>query len=479
MSDAISADQTAKIQMPQVAGTFYPDDALQLSAQISRCMAASRRASITQPKMVIAPHAGLIYSGGVAATALRGLVGRQSIIKRVVLIGPAHRFPLRGLALNPASVWRTPLGDVPVDLVHQRRLKPLAEVSVDERPFAGEHSLEVLLPILQVCLDKFEIVPILCGDASPQTVAEVLERVWGGPETIIVVSSDLSHFMAEQAAKEHDTGTRRLIETLAFDRLSADRACGHRAIAGALLRARELDLRVTGIDFATSGDVTNDHTRVVGYGAFAFEYALQARLAHDERQLLLTTAARSLQFAVQNGGQMPQVNLNGSLPLTLSAMRATFVTLEKQHRLRGCIGSLAPQRPLLTDVLVNTIKAGFGDPRFPPLKPEELNDITLSVSILSHPRLTKVETEAQLIDELSPDRDGLIISDQGRSALFLPHVWSQIPEPRLFLTALRQKAGLPGDHWSPTFRAQIFTAEKFASPIASLLHNAPPAGKAA
>jgi AmmeMemoRadiSam system protein B/AmmeMemoRadiSam system protein A len=465
----------SQIHLPQVAGTFYPADMIELGAQLRRCLMVARHSTIRHPKLVIAPHAGLIYSGGVAASAFTGLAARQPAIRRVVLIGPAHRYPFKGLALHPASVWRTPMGDVPVDLVFQRRVKPLAGVSVDERPFQGEHALEVLLPLLQASLEKFEIVPLLCGDAAPELVAEALERLWGGPETLIVVSSDLSHFMPEQEAKAHDTGTRRLIETLAYDQITSDRACGHRPVSGALLLARKFDLRVTGIDFATSGDLTNDHTRVVGYGAFAFEYAAQARLGSDERALLMSTAARSLLFAVQNGGNAPQLNLQGQLPLSMSAIRATFVTLEKEHRLRGCIGSLAPHRPLLLDVVANTIKAGFQDPRFPPLQADELLTLNLSISILSHARTIDVASEAQLIEELSPDRDGLVIIDQGRSALFLPHVWAQIPDPKLFLTALKQKAGLPGDHWSPTFRAKRFTVEKFAAPLASLLQNAAPA----
>jgi AmmeMemoRadiSam system protein B/AmmeMemoRadiSam system protein A len=454
---------------PQVAGTFYPAVPSELAAQLRRCLQVSKHSFIANPKMVIAPHAGLMYSGGVAASAFGGLSSRQCPIKRVVLVGPAHRFAFRGLALHPAKIWRTPLGDVPVDQMMQRRLNPMAEVVVDERPFAGEHSLEVLLPLLQVCLEKFEIVPILCGDVAPTVVADALERVWGGLETLIVISSDLSHYMEEQAAKTHDTSTRRLIETYAVDQITPDRACGHRAIGGALLRAKALDMRVTGLDFCTSGDVTNDHSRVVGYGAFAFEQAAQARLPREEQDVLLTAAARALAHATEHAGQMPVVNLRGSMPPTLSAMRATFVTLEKDHRLRGCIGSLRPHRPLLNDVMINAVKAGFSDPRFPPLMRDELQHLTMSVAILSEPRPIVAETETQLIEDLSPDRDGLIISDQGRSAVFLPHVWAQIPDPRLFLTALRQKAGLPGDHWSPTFRAQRFSVEKFAAPLSKLM----------
>lgn len=457
------------IQPPQVAGTFYPADPLQLATQLKRCMLEGKRTSIEAPKVIVAPHAGLIYSGGVAASAFSGLARRSDLIRRVVLIGPAHKFAFRGIALATANRWRTPLGDVPVDLLMQRRLKPMAEVTVDDRPFQNEHALEVLLPFLQISLKSFEIVPMLVGDVEPSVVSEALERVWGGPETLIVVSSDLSHYKPAQEAKDFDTVTRRLVETLDVEKLNGERACGHRALAGALLRAGALDLRVTGIDMATSGDLTGDDSRVVGYGAFHMEYAARAALSLPERRVLLITAARILAHACQTGGKVPALKVNGSLPMTLSAMRATFVSLEQDGRLRGCIGSTQAHRPLLQDVLANTVKAGFGDRRFAPVTTQDLDGLDLSISVLSHQRPIAAANEQALLDELSPDRDGLIITDQGRSALFLPHVWKQIPDPKIFLAALRQKAGLASDHWSPTFKALRFGAEKFGAPVKALL----------
>lgn len=464
-----SGTGTEAIQLPQVADGFYPADPVQLAAQLRRCLLAGKRTSIEAPKIIVAPHAGLIYSGGVAASAFSGLSRRAGMVKRVVLIGPAHKFAFRGIALATASRWRTPLGDIPVDLMMQRRLKPMAEVTFDDRPFQNEHSIEVLLPFLQVSLSAFEIVPMLVGDATPQVVAEALERVWGGPETIIVVSSDLSHFKPGQEAKDFDAVTRRVVETLDWSALNAERACGHRALAGALIRAQGLDMRVSAVDMATSGDLTGMEGKVVGYGAFHMEYAAQAKLSKPERAMLLTTAARVLAHACQHDGKTPNLSIKGDLPMTMSAMRATFVSLEKDGRLRGCIGSTRAHQPLLKDVLVNTMKAAFGDPRFPKLATDELFALDLSVSILSHPRPIDAVNEQALLDDLSPDRDGLIIADQGRSALFLPHVWKQIPDPKIFLAALRQKAGLPGDHWSPTFKAYRFSAEKFGAPVRELL----------
>ena len=453
----------------QVAGTFYPEDRQGLSNQLSRCIVSAVQSSIRAPKIIIAPHAGFTFSGGVAASAFHGLANRSDLIRRVVLVGPAHKMSFKGIALHPARAWRTPLGDVTVDWTMLRRVQPLPGVVMDDRPFLREHALETHLPFLQVSLKQFEICPMLVGDASPELVAQALERVWGGPETLISVSSDLSHFLSDTAARTIDQETRRIIETLDAERLNATRACGHRAIAGALRLARTHDLRVTGIDLKNSSDMTDERERVVGYGAFAMEYAAQAELAPVERKLLLSTAARSLVHACQNNGATPDVAINGTLPATLSAMRATFVSLESGGRLRGCIGSLKPHRPLLLDVIANTVKAGFADPRFPKLTLQEMSGLTLSIAILSHPREMEFDSESALIKDLSPDRDGLIIEDQGRSELFLPQVWANIPDPTVFLKALKQKAGLPADHWSPTFKARRFAAEKFGRPIVDIL----------
>ncbi len=463
------ADHSEGVFQPQVAGQFYPADPGTLGAQIRRCLVASRSSSIAKPKMLISPHAGFEFSGAVAASAYHGLSGRQDMVRRVVIIGPAHKMAFRGIAIHSARAWHTPLGDIGVDWLMQRRLSAFPEVTMDDRPFLGEHSIETQLPFLQASLKSFEIIPILVGDVSPEVVAKVLEAVWGGPETLIVVSSDLSHFLDDARAKALDNGTRQIIESCDSNSINADRACGHRVIAGALLRAKSQDLRVTGLDIRNSGEFNDARDRVVGYGAFAFEYAASAELNHSERQLLLATAARCLAHACQHDGATPKLTITGELPLTLSAIRSTFVTLEKNGNLRGCIGSLKPYRPLLVDTVANGIKAGFSDPRFPRLSSDELGMLDLSVAILSHPRDISFRNEAELLSELSPDRDGLIVQDQGKSALFLPHVWANIPDPRIFLTALKQKAGLSADYWSPTFSARRFTVEKFGRPVAELL----------
>ena len=254
---------------------------------------------------------------------------------------------------------------------------------VDPRPFVGEHSLEMHLVMLQAWLPApFEIVPILVGDADSNVVAEALRRVWGGPETVVAVSSDLSHFLDRRRAESIDSDTARQIETLDAAALDGCRACGFLAVKAALEIAAERDMRGTGLHLATSADAGADASRVVGYGAFALEYAASARLAEADRERLLLACMTALGSATRTGVKAPALNLNGASP-TLSAWRATFVTLTENGRLRGCIGSLEPHRSLIDDALANTAQAGLADPRFPPLKESELTGLRLDVSILS------------------------------------------------------------------------------------------------
>lgn len=447
----------------QVAGTFYPADPAALGEALHAVWRGARASTLGRPKAIVAPHAGLAFSGPIAASAFKAVEAARDQITRVVLIGPAHRHAFQGLAIHPADAFATPSGVANVDERAQALLSLLPEVSVDAAPFEGEHSLEMPLLFVQRAFPRAEIVPILTGDATGEAVARVLATVWGGPETLVVVSSDLTHFLTQDEAAKTDRETRALVEALRPDGMNARRACGHRALAGLLHRARDLDLRATGIDLRTSADTRGTPERVVGYGAFAFEYSAEARLSDADRRLLLDTAARALRHAAANGGAVPTIDVKGALPSTLSATRATFVTLEKDGRLRGCIGSLALHRTLIADVVTNAVKAGFGDPRFPALTVEEISGLTLSVSILSHPRPIAAASRDALIAALNPDVDGLMIADQGKQALFLPSVWKSLPKASDFLAQLTRKAGLPDRHWSSGFTARRFRTESFGA----------------
>lgn len=222
------------------------------------------------PKAVIAPHAGYRYSGPIAASAFSRFAPARDLIKRVVLIGPAHRVPFTGLAASSAKTWATPLGVVPLDPEAVKQLCALPQVRVLDDAHADEHSLEVELPFLQVVLGDFKIVPLVVGDASGEDVSEVVEALWGGEETRFVISSDLSHYHSYTTARKLDAATSRAVEALRPAEIAEDQACGRIAIRGMLRAAERHQLRAHTLDLRNSGDTAGPRSAVVGYGAWEF-----------------------------------------------------------------------------------------------------------------------------------------------------------------------------------------------------------------
>ncbi|MEO1765903.1 AmmeMemoRadiSam system protein B [Thiobacter aerophilum] len=256
------------VRHPAVAGTFYPEHAGKLDYDLDNLLRRARKTTGPVPKAVIVPHAGYIYSGPIAASAYQRIAAGRDHIRRVVLLGPAHRVPVRGLALPGVDAFETPLGAVPLDQDAIARLRSLPQVVESAPAHAWEHSLEVQLPFLQKVLDEFTLVPLVVGDATPEEVAEVLERVLGGPETLIVISSDLSHYLPYDLARRIDGDTAQLI--LDLRPVSHEQACGGTPVNGLLLAARRHDLKPELLDLRNSGDTAGDHDHVVGYAAFAF-----------------------------------------------------------------------------------------------------------------------------------------------------------------------------------------------------------------
>lgn len=253
-----------------MAGSFYPGDPDRLRAAVERLLAEAGTSGPTPPKALIAPHAGYGYSGAVAAAAFARLRGCGRAVRRVVLIGPAHSVPLRGLAFPTATAFETPLGRVPVAEGAAATLADFAFVGRLDAPHGPEHALEVELPFLQSVLPSFELVPLLVGDAAPNEVAAVLDRLWGGRETLIVVSSDLSHFHGYEAAGRRDAATAAAIERGDWARLGPGDACGFLAVAGLLVVADRRGLEAERLSLCNSGDTAGSRDRVVGYGAWAF-----------------------------------------------------------------------------------------------------------------------------------------------------------------------------------------------------------------
>jgi MEMO1 family protein len=260
-----------KVRPPAVAGRFYPDDPAALRKLISVLLTSVPPATGPAPKAIIVPHAGYIYSGPIAATAYAQLIPARDQIKRIVLLGPSHYVALDGLATPSAEAFATPLGIVPVNVaaVHEALLLP--QVKELDAAHAQEHSLEVQLPFLQCVLGDFTLVPLAVGDATPEEISQVLDALWGGPETRFVISSDLSHYHDSETAQRLDRATAKAIEALKPGRIGEEGACGRMPIRGLLQSARRHGLHARTVDLRNSGDTAGPRDKVVGYGAFVFE----------------------------------------------------------------------------------------------------------------------------------------------------------------------------------------------------------------
>jgi len=453
---------------PAVAGTFYPADPQVLERTVRDHLAGAWRSG-GRPKAIIAPHAGYVYSGPVAATAYATLEACDPPVERVVLLGPSHRRFVEGLAAPSVAFFTTPLGDVAIDREAIEGILALPQVQVLDEAHVLEHSLEVHLPFLQVVLGDFSLVPFSVGRASPQEVAEVLDRLWGGPETLVVISSDLSHYLDYERARRLDGDTTRAIEALDPEGLHEEGACGRVPIRGLLHTARRRGLRCRTVDVRNSGDTRGGRDRVVGYGSYLFgepetdSDAREARPAGEAGEpplrdrLVLDIARRTLDQAVRT--RKPLIIDPLVFPPELREWRAPFVTLKKGGALRGCIGDTDASRPLAVAIADVTFRAALADPRFSPVTEEELPEIELHVSVLTPLEPMAVDGEEALLAALRPGVDGLVLRDGASKATFLPSVWETLPEPREFLRQLKRKAGWLPDHWSPTVRAFRYQAE--------------------
>lgn len=259
------------IRQAAVAGLFYPADPEILHDMIERDLGQISSLAVTSsPKVLIVPHAGYIYSGPIAASAFALLKQSQHLIKRVVIIGPSHRVGFRGVALSSADYFDLPLGRIPIDKVAQAKLLEIDGVHIIDDAHAAEHSLEVQLPFLQYILDDFSIVPIVAGDASSELIAEVIATLWGGAETLIVISSDLSHYHDYQTAQQLDQITSQAILELDVNTIDSQHACGCVGIRGLLTFAQQHPMKAAIVDLRNSGDTAGSKDSVVGYGAYSF-----------------------------------------------------------------------------------------------------------------------------------------------------------------------------------------------------------------
>ncbi|GAM09241.1 MEMO1 family protein [Geobacter sp. OR-1] len=453
----MSCGCSAEIKEPAVAGAFYPGDKAILQKTVDGFMAsAGKQEAQGRLLTLLAPHAGYQFSGAVAANSYAQLKG--SGVTTVILLGPSHYTHLNGAAVYAKGSFRTPLGLVAVnEKIAAQLLDKKSGVVFDRNPFAREHSLEVQLPFIQRVLPAASIVPVIVGAPtreSYQSLAESLAKALKDPKTVLIVSSDLSHYHDRETAGQMDRTVIDAVERLSVNDLEGllsngnGEACGGYPLIYALAAVRSLGATNGQLyRYADSGDVTGDNKKVVGYAAMGI---YRSSLALAEKRELVALARRSLDSHVN---KKPFVETPPST-IRLKADGASFVTInDKSGNLRGCIGNIIPMMPLARSVVMNARSAASHDPRFPPVRPEELPGLHLEVTVLS-----PLEVISD-IGAVTIGTHGLYLEKGGKSAVFLPQVpveqgWNRA----VYLEQLSLKAGLPADGWK---RAKLsrFTAE--------------------
>jgi hypothetical protein len=449
---------SGEVRKPAVAGQFYPADPAKLRGEIEQYL-HGKNVRITPPLLLISPHAGYVFSGPVAGT---GYATIDKSTKTVILLGPPHHKWVAGLSIAPVDAYETPLGKVPLnaEIVKELRKSPL--ISADRTADAPEHSIEVQIPFLQVMLSSFSIVPILVGDADPEKAADLL-LPYAKPGTLIVASSDLSHYHASGEAKAID---RKTIDAVLAGKTGAELdACGEHPIRIVMSLAKRLGLSPVLLDARNSFETApgfGSEDRVVGYASIAFvsknagtqpaasaapavtaEQKPAGDVPEDAQKFLLRLARESLVAAVKEQARPSPTNT----PIFTRENSGCFVTLTKGGQLRGCIGYIEGIKPLFEAVIDNAKNAALEDPRFSPVTADELGDIKIEVSVLTKPAPLAYTDPKDLLSKLVPGQDGIILQKGFNQSTFLPQVWEQLPDKVEFLEHLSVKGGMSRDGW--------------------------------
>jgi len=478
-----------KVREPAVAGMFYPADEKKLSNMVSGLLAGAKPLDIKGLRGLVCPHAGYRFSGRTAAAAYKQLEGRN--IRTAFVLAPSHYAGgYRGASIPDVEAYRTPLGTIGLSPIAKELIgkgpfvsKPSCQVQRpgwwrqarkeippfgQDTPHTWEHSLEVQLPFLQKTLKDFMLVPAILRDADAEELARVLAK-YVDDTTIVIASSDLSHFKSYDVARKLDARCVKAICKLDTDAMASQEACGKGPILSLMHLARLKGWKTRLLDACNSGDATGDTSRVVGYAAIAFydpnasDSGAAARsdtYGPIERKFLMTLARKTLLQAAK--GQAPSKINTTEVPKQLLEPKACFVTLKKSGELRGCIGGFFPKQPLYQEVVEMTASAAMKDPRFKPVKPDELNTIEIEISVLTVPKPLKFESPEDLLARLRPNIDGVILRKGLHQSTYLPQVWGQMPDKETFLGQLSRKAGMAPTDWrKPGLTVLTYQVEAF------------------
>jgi len=472
-------ERPARVRAPAVAGLFYPADAPVLSKTIDGLLANAPTHRIQRLKGLVCPHAGYEFSGPTAACAYKTLAGRE--VETVIVLGPSHYAAFQGASLPNADAYQTPLGLVSISEKARQLLKlspfvleprclvqrpawwaqapkPAPAIGEDT-PETWEHSVEVQVPFLQKTLKDFRILPVVVGDADPEQIAKALAGILDD-KTVVVASSDLSHYHPYDVAKGLDARCVEAICNLDIEAMKNQEACGKLPILTLMNVARQKGWKAQLLDARNSGDTSPEKASVVGYAAIAFYEPTPENYSAQDRKFLLELARKSL-TSVATNGSLPEVSAKEVSP-KLAETKACFVTLTKDGALRGCIGHILPQEALYKAVADNTQNAAVRDPRFSPVQREEVDKIKIEISVLTEPQPLRFTSPDDLLNKLRPNEDGVVLQIGPRGATFLPQVWAQIPGKVEFLNQLSLKAGCEPSAWRGKDTAvSIYHVESF------------------
>jgi len=437
-----------------IAGSWYPGKKEDLAKLIDAYLGNADNVGLKDIKALIVPHAGYAYSGQVAAHSYKQIAGKE--YKKVIILAPSHHVGFRGASIPGYTHFETPMGEVKVSSdagLLKKESKIIQSIDLIEEK---EHSLEIQLPFLQKVLGSgFEIIPMVLGDLSEAdrtTLAGILTKHLDS-ETLLVVSTDLSHYYPYDTAASLDAECIEAITDLNIKAAEGCEMCGMNPVLVLMEMAKKLGWNTHLLKYANSGDTTGDPSGVVGYAAIAFyagkkeekkehKKAPSGDLNNAEKKYLLGLARETIENYIKSG----EVTEPHTDDQKLKETRGAFVTLEKKGQLRGCIGHIVPVQPLFLDVRDNAISAATEDPRFRQVVEEELDKIEIEISVLTFPEEIKTKSAKETLETIRPGIDGIILNYKGRGATYLPQVWEQLPGKEEFLGSLCMKAGLsPGD----------------------------------
>jgi len=449
-----------KIKPPSVAGKFYTNDKEELQEQLNQFVQRNRKDYEYSARAIIVPHAGHYYSGQIASEGFQYL---DKNVKNVFIFAPAHYVPVENIALSSYDKWSTPLGEIDVNQQINDELNEKFYCNFYDEAFSSEHAVEVQVPFLQISHKNIKIVPILIGGAEYEKITEIIDYYWENPENAFVISSDLSHFHHSDVARKMDDLTALMIETNDITEFSPKQACNAQGVCSLINFAKNKNYSLIRVDMKNSGDITNDTSSVVGYGSWILYEGEKTKFIKSFFSDLCVDICKKTILNGLREKELQKPNDFPKIPAVLEENGACFVTLEINEKLRGCIGSIVAHQPLIEDLIKNAHNSAFSDPRFNPLGMDEFENISIAISLLSAPLKMQFSDESDLLSQLKPFIDGLIIKDGGYQAVYLPSVWEQLPGKAMFLNSLKMKAGLNPEHFSKTFEAYKFKTEYITS----------------